>query len=177
MIDVSNIYNIKKEDRVFIDTNILIFLFSPSSIIKSSNHQIQKYSAVFTKLVENKCDLYVNSHVVSEFINRCLRDDFKSNFNISGDKDYKKDYRGSPEYNKTIKIVLKQLKKFMATTKHINDDFESFDISKAYDATNESDFNDLIIADTINKNNLKLLTDDNDFKISLGINIDWYLSK
>lgn len=177
MIDVSNIYNIKKEDKVFVDTNILIFLFSPSSIIKSSTYQIQKYSAVFTKLVENKCDLYVNSHVVSEFINRCLRDDFNNNFNINGDKDYKKDYRGSVEYNTTIKIVLKQLKKFMVTSKHINDDFESFDLSKAYDTTSESDFNDLIIADTVKKNNLKLLTDDNDFKTSLGIDINWYLSK
>ncbi|MDN5058238.1 type II toxin-antitoxin system VapC family toxin [Aliarcobacter butzleri] len=176
MIDVSNIYNIKKEDRVFVDTNILIFLFSPSSIIKSSTHQIQKYSAVFAKLLENKCDLYVNSHVVSEFINRCLRDDFNSNFNINGDKDYKKDYRGSIEYNTTIRIVLKQLKKFMATSKHINDDFESFDLSKAYDTTSESDFNDLIIADTVKKNNLKLLTDDNDFKTSMGIDINWYLS-
>lgn len=176
MIDVSNIYNIKKEDRVFVDTNILIFLFSPSSIIKSSTHQIQKYSAVFAKLLENKCDLYVNSHVVSEFINRCLRDDFNSNFNINGDKDYKKDYRGSVEYNTTIRIVLKQLKKFMATSKHINDDFESFDLSKAYDTTSESDFNDLIIADTVKKNNLKLLTDDNDFKTSMGIDINWYLS-
>ena len=65
----------------------------------------------------------------------------------------------------------------MATSKHINDDFESFDLSKAYDTTSESDFNDLIIADTVKKNNIKLLTDDNDFKTSLGIDINWYLSK
>lgn len=174
---MSNIYNIRKEDQVFIDTNILIFLFSPSSIIKSPTYQIKKYSAVFTKLIENKCNLYVNSHVVSEFINRCLRDDFNNNFNINMDKDYKKDYRGSNEYKKTIKIVLKQLKKFLSTTNHINDDFESFDITKAYETTVESDFNDLIIADTVKKNNLKLLTDDNDFKTSLGIEINWYLPK
>jgi len=174
MIDLSNIYRVNKEDRVFVDTNILIFLFSPSSIIKSQNYQIEKYSAVFTKLIEKKCILYVNSHVVSEFINRCLRDDFNNNFNINKDKDYKRDYRGSSEYEKTIKIVLKQLRKFLTKSKHINDNFESFDISKAYEATKESDFNDLIIADTVKKNNLKLLTDDNDFK-NLGIDIDWYL--
>ena len=176
MIDLSNIYKIKKEDKVFVDTNILIFLYSPSSIVKSYNHQVQKYSAVFTKLVENKCDLYVNSHVVSEFINRCLRGDFNSNFNINNDKDYKRDYRGSEEYHTTIKIILKQLKKFMATSKHINDNFESFDLSKAYETTSEGDFNDLIIADTVKKNNLKLLTDDSDFETSLGIDINWYLN-
>lgn len=177
MIDMSNIYNIRKEDQVFIDTNILIFLFSPSSIIKSPTYQIKKYSAVFTKLIENKCNLYVNSHVVSEFINRCLRDDFNNNFNINGDKNYKKDYRGSGDYEKTIKIVLKQLKKFLEKSNHINDNFELFDISKAYESTKESDFNDLIIADTVKKNNFKLLTDDTDFKTTLGIDINWYLSK
>lgn len=174
MIDVSEIYKIKSTDKVFVDTNILIFLFSPS-YVQSNHNQIEKYSAIFTSLVKNKCTLYVNSHVVSEFINRCLRIDFDNNYNINGDKNYKKDYRVSQEYLKTIQIVLKELKKFLKLANHINDDFVSFDISTAYTTTKESDFNDLIIADTVRKNNLKLLSDDGDFKNSLGIDIDWYL--
>lgn len=173
MIDVSNVYKVKSTDKVFIDTNILIFLFSPS-YVKSNHDQVDKYSAVFSKLIELKCDLYVNSHVVSEFINRCLRIDFDNNFNIDNDKKYKKDYRGSEDYLKTIKIVLKELKKFLKRVKHINDDFESFNISLAYESTKENDFNDLIIADTVQKNDLKLLTDDRDFK-DIGIETDWYL--
>lgn len=173
MIDLSKVYKIESTDKVFIDTNILIFLFSPS-YVKSTTDQVDKYSAIFAKLIENKCNLYINSHVVSEFINRCLRIDFENNFNINGDKKYKTDYRGSEEYLKTIKIVLKQLKKLLKSVSHINDDFESFDISSAYEATKENDFNDLIIADTVLKNDLKLLTDDKDFK-EIGIDIDWYL--
>lgn len=175
MIDLSNIYVVNENDKVFIDTNILIFLFSPS-YVNSSYDQVDKYSAVFSKLIANKCELYINSHVVSEFINRCLRIDFDNNFNINQDKNYKRDYRGSEEYLKTIKIVLKELKKFLKLANHINDDFVSFDISTAYESTKENDFNDLIIADTVKKNNLKLLSDDRDFK-EIGIDTDWYLSK
>ncbi len=173
MIDVSKIYKVSPSDKIFVDTNILIFLFSPS-YVRTNSDQVDKYSAVFSKLIEMKCDLYVNSHVVSEFINRCIRIDYDNNFNINHDKNYKSDYRGSDDYLKTIKIVLKELKKFLKLVKHINDDFESFDISAAYESTKENDFNDLIIADTVNKNNLKLLTDDKDFK-DIGINIDWYI--
>jgi len=174
MIDVSGIYKIKPTDQVFVDTNVLIFLFSPS-YVNSNRSQIEKYSAVFASLVKNKCSLYINSHVVSEFINRCLRIDFENNYNINNDKNYKKDYRGSIEYLKTIQIVLKELKKFLRLANHINDDFVSFDITTAYSSTRESDFNDLIIADTVKKNNLKLLSDDRDFKNFLGIDTDWYL--
>lgn len=149
-MDISGLYNINDSDKVFIDTNILIFLFSPS-YVHSKSSQISKYSAVFASLLEKKCDLYINSHVVSEFINRCLRIDFDNNFNKNKDKNYKEDYRGSSDYLTTIEIVLKELKKFLKLAKHINDDFVSFDISLAYKTTKESDFNDLLIAETVKK--------------------------
>lgn len=174
MINMSDMYKISQSDKVFIDTNILIFLFSPS-YVNSKQDQVNKYSAVLTSLVEKKCDLYINSHVVSEFINRCLRIDFDNNFNINKDKNYKRHYRNSAEYVTTIRMVLKELKKFLKLSHHINDDFESFDISNAYKTTKESDFNDLLIADTVKKNELKLLSDDADFKDFLGIDTDWYL--
>jgi len=173
-MNINNLYKIDSRDKVFIDTNILIFLFSPS-FVNSHRYQVDKYSAVFSLLVENKCVLYINSHVISEFINRCLRIDFDNNFNSEKNKNYKKDYRNSAEYLKTIQIVLKQLKKFLKLAKHINDDFESFDITNAYNTTKESDFNDLIIADTVRSNNLKLFSDDRDFQNNLGIDTDWYL--
>lgn len=173
MIDMSKAYKISADDQVFIDTNILIFLFSPS-FVNSKKYQVNKYSAIFEKLIEKKCNLYINQTVVSEFINKCLRLDFAINYNKDGSKDYKQDYRPSPEYQATLKIVLKELKKVLRFTKAVNDDFESFDIINQLTCNIESDFNDLIIADTVQKKNFKLLSDDGDFK-QLGINIDWYL--
>lgn len=173
MIDMSSTYKISAEDQVFVDTNILIFLFSPS-FVNSNKFQVKKYSMIFQTMVEKKCNLYINEVVISEFINKCMRLDFAHNFNTDGSKDYKRDYRPSPEYKATLKIVLKELKKVLFLTKSVNDDFESFDIIDKLTSNMESDFNDLIIADTVQKKDFKLLSDDGDFK-QLGINTDWYI--
>lgn len=174
MIELSDVYKINASDKVFIDTNILIFLFSPS-FVSSKRFQVDKYSSIVEKLVEKQCTLYINSLVIAEFINRCLRLDFEKNFNKDGDKNYKKDYRPSPEYQETLKLVLKELKKFLKISTQINDYFESFDVLDTCNRYLESDFNDLIIADTVKKNDLKLLSDDGDFKNTLGIDTEWYL--
>jgi len=50
------------------------------------------------------------------------------------------------------------------TVQPVIDNFEAFDIFEAY-----SDFNDLIIAHTVPERGLRLLSDDGDFKNSLGI--------
>ena len=175
MIDVGSLYKIEADDKVFIDTNILIFLFAPS-FVNSHQYQINKYSEIFKKLVSSKCELYVNELVISEFVNRCMRIDFERNFNSNGDKDYKKDYRTSVAFDTTMKIVLKQLNKFLSLAKQVDDDFINFNVISSITANIKSDFNDLVIADTVNKKSLKLLTDDGDFKNDLGINTEWYLT-
>jgi predicted nucleic acid-binding protein len=58
----------------------------------------------------------------------------------------------------------------------IGDDFDDFDVLDWYkkDTNNDLDFNDLHIAFIVDKNNLKLLTNDSDFG-NFGINTNWYL--
>ena len=58
-IDFSSTYKISSEDRVFIDTNILIFLFSPD-FVSSKEYQIDRYSKVFEMLVQNGCNMFKN---------------------------------------------------------------------------------------------------------------------
>ena len=58
-IDFSSTYKISSEDRVFIDTNILIFLFSPD-FVSSKEYQIDRYSKVFEMLVQNGYKLSCN---------------------------------------------------------------------------------------------------------------------
>ena len=58
-IDFSSTYKISSEDRVFIDTNILIFLFSPD-FVSSKEYQIDRYSKVFEMLVQNVYKLSCN---------------------------------------------------------------------------------------------------------------------
>lgn len=175
MINMDNLHKITSEDKVFVDTNILIFLFSPS-FVNSHHYQVEKYSSLYGKLLNVGSELYVNELVISEFINRCMRIDFERNFNQNGNKDYKTDYRISSEYDKTLRIVLKQVKKILKNVKQIDNNFKTFDIVGSVSSNLKTDFNDLIIADTVRKNSLKLLSNDRDFKKDLGINTDWYLA-
>lgn len=175
-IDFSSMYKIVKDDKVFIDTNILIFLFSPD-FVSSREYQVDKYSNIYAKLIENQCKLYINSHVVSEFINKCLRIDFNKNFqNEERTKEFKKDYRGSSQYKETLSTILHELNKFMSlNVSQIDDDFSNFDINREYIENDNSDFNDLIIARNVINNNLKLLSDDADFFSYKEIDTSWYL--
>lgn len=166
-MNISDLIKVDPEEKVFLDTNILIFLFSPS-FVTSASWQIDKYSQIFAKLVENKNEMYINSLVVSEFINRCLRIDFDKNYN-NDNKDFKRDYRQSSEYEQTLKVILNELKKILALTITIDDDFSSFNVISEFKNNSQLDFNDLIIARTVINNGFSLLSDDQDFDHYEGI--------
>ncbi len=177
-IDFSDIYSIKSDDKVFIDTNILIFLFSPD-FVSSKEYQVDKYSKIYELLLHNNCKLYINSHVISEFINKCLRIDFDRHIQDEHKtKTFKDDYRGTQRYKDTLKTLLKELKKFLAlNVTQLDDKFSDFDILEEYKKNSTSDFNDLIIAKNVIDNDLHLLSDDGDFSNYKQINTKWYLTK
>lgn len=173
-MDFSAMYRIDKEDRVFIDTNILIFLFSPD-FVSSHEYQVDKYSKILELLLMNNNELYINSLVISEYINRCLRIDFEKNFQDKNrTKDFKRDYRDSERYTQTLRLIKKSLKKFLKqNVKQINDGFEEIDILEELNHLDKLDFNDLMIVKSIETYGLKLLSDDGDFRGR--VDIDWYL--
>jgi predicted nucleic acid-binding protein len=164
-------FKIKKVEnkKIIIDTNIWLFLFAPSFIPpKEDQNKIDKYDKIFNELVKNNTFLF-NSLIVSEFINRCLRIDFHSREEFKG-KDFKKDYRNSPEYNEAITLTLSQVKKIYKIAQPINDNFDKYEIKEFKD---NLDFNDSIILFQCLQNNLLLLTDDKDFKDY--IDIYWWM--
>lgn len=167
-------YKIDKDEKVFIDTNILIFLFSPE-FVSSREYQVDKYSKILELLIINNNELYINSLVISEFINRCLRIDFEKNFQDKNrTKDFKKEYRDSTTYIQTLRIIKREIKKFLKlNVKQIHDNFDKVDILEELDSLDKLDFNDLMIVKSIETYGLKLLSDDGDFKGLLDV--DWYL--
>jgi len=173
MIDVSSLYNISKNEKVFIDTNILIYLFSPD-FVSSDEKYIEQYSKILDILLQNDAKLYISSVVVSEFINRILRIDYEKNKDVY--PNFKQDYRKSEKYKETLRLILKELKKILKISNKINDAFDDFDLLLWYqrDTNQNLDFNDLQIAFIVENNNLKLLSNDSDFD-NFGINTKWYL--
>jgi len=173
MIDVSSLYKISETDKVFIDANILIYLFSPDFVSSKERH-IEQYSKILEILLQKNAQLYISSIVISEFINRVLRIDYEKNKDTY--PDYKRDYRKSEEYKETLKLVLKELKKILKISCQINDEFSEFDILNWHQKDNNQDldFNDLHIAFIVKKNDFKLLSNDMDFE-NFGINTKWYM--
>ena len=160
-MDMSSIHKFDKNSKVLIDTNILLFVFYP---LNTNQNKVSKYSVVLEKLRENSSQLFVSSLVISEFINRWLRMDFEKNFlDDERTKEFKKDYRVSDTYKKTINLILKTIKKIYKNynIKNIDDSYVNFNILDKYKNI-YIDFNDLILIHIAERNNLKILTDDKD---------------
>lgn len=169
-MDISSLYNFNKNTKVLIDTNILIFVFYPLS---TNSIKVNQYTNILEKLRENNSKLYMTSTVISEFINRWLRLDFEKNFqNEERSKEFKKDYRISQNYEKTIKQILKIIQKIYKNynIENIEDGFSNFDIINKYKNI-DIDFSDLLILHVAEENNLKILTDDKDLKAINNITI------
>jgi predicted nucleic acid-binding protein len=166
-------FKIKKiEDKnIIIDTNIWLFLFAPSFIpTKKNQNKIDMYDLIFNSLLEKNNFLF-NSLIISEFINRCLRLDFNLREEFK-EKDFKKDYRNSPQYKKALKSTLDQVEKIYKIAKPLNDDFNKYTLNEFKE---NLDFNDSIILFQCLEKNLLLLTDDKDFKSY--IDFYWWVDK
>jgi len=163
-MNFAKLYNISSNDKILIDTNILIYIFCPLYSQKFES-KIDTYSTILQEIQKQNSKILLSSIVVSEFINRWLRLDFDKNIqDKEHSKNFKKDYRGTDRYNRVLKQILKQIEKLYVNynIENINDSFDKFDIISSYEDKN-NDFNDLLLAYISSSNNLKILTDDNDF--------------
>lgn len=155
---------INSRDNIFIDTNVLIFILYPTNL---PNKHFQ-YIGIISTLQQQQCQMFINSLVVSEFINVILRLDFNilRQQNSQVYRNFKRDYRNTQNYSDTLQFAITELDKFckMYNVVHINDDFDKVNITSLYANGYEFDFNDLIIAESVRSNGFKLLTDDRDFQ-------------
>ncbi len=160
---------INNGDKIFIDTNVLMFVLYPTNNQQKSLRYIRKLST----LQQWQCQMYINSLVVSEFINVILRLDFNQlkQQDPQTYSNFKRDYRNTQNYNDTLQFAITELDKFckIYDIKHINDGFDEINIVSLYTNGYNFDFNDLIIAENVCSNGFKLLTDDRDFQ---SLNVD-----
>lgn len=142
--------------KVFIDANVLIYLFWPTGSYDCE----QKYARVFSYLLKQSYELYVDFLVISETINRVLRNEYKR-LNPS---DSFKNFRNSPIGNQAlndIHIILKnQVLPYIGV---IGKNFTKSEIESLL-VVNELDFVDKSIVVICKENSLVLLTNDRDFK-------------
>ena len=154
-------YKPQKRDFFLLDTNILIKLFYPI-VFDDRNKPYEDY---YKKLLSSKCTLVLTSIQASEFINRCIR--IQHNIYITEHpkaSDFKKHYRITDNYAKSMKAILEILKSNILNKFTIaDDDFSKIDLNQIINYNFSFDFNDAFLASYAKLHNYILLTDDKDF--------------
>jgi predicted nucleic acid-binding protein len=150
------------ERDVFIDANVLIYLFWPTGQHTFENN----YAQVFRNLINQGNNLFIDFLVISEVVNRIIRIEHKK---INPNQKFK-DFRNSRDGKSVLSdifIIVKNdiLNHFTMIGKAFNkNEIENFL------TVDELDIIDKAIVAICIENNLVLLTNDSDFKNS-GIDI------
>lgn len=161
---LNQINQLSKKD-IFVDANVLIYLFWPTGSKKSEEFE-KNYATVFNILMKQNNKLYISFLVVSEIINVVSRLEHKK-YNESNNCsiNYKvfRDSQNGKDVLDDIYTIVKDdiLTRFEVVDKEFNkEEIERFLVVE------DIDINDKAILEVCKENNMILLTNDSDFKNS-----------
>jgi hypothetical protein len=155
-------HKITSRDCFMFDTNVWILLFHPLGNQNQKDQTI--YSDFFKSLLSAKSTIVINSLLLSEYVNACLKMDFKQWAKKQGrGVDYKRDYCKSEQYKITYQIVKANCFKIEKFVEKFPDDFHKFKLSDIEDKWGLADFNDCYFYWLSKSKNFFLVTNDSDF--------------
>lgn len=164
ILDIST-YSPKQSDSFFFDNNIWIYLLYPLS--KHDEKQQKIYSRFLNQVLSANSTIFINSIVLSEFINLCLRFDYnqwkKNPENISNGNDFKRNYLGSSNYKEEVENITTIVGKIIDLTEKYPDNFTSINLSSVLNNLNFIDFNDSYFIELFKGKDVKIVTHDADF--------------
>lgn len=167
MVSVFNVktYEPKPSDKFLFDTNILIFLYnSLNPDLDRDETKTKLYSDFMSKIINAKATIYLTSLNLAEFVNVLLTREYNIKKQIFGDTySRKKDFRASEDYKYAISQIKPIVNNILKIFEKINDSFEELLIDEMVNNL-KIDFNDEYYNYFCNFNNIKLLTDDLDYK-------------
>jgi predicted nucleic acid-binding protein len=150
--DVSQLQN----RAVFVDANVLIYLFWPTG----SNNWENTYASVYGRLVRQQNKLVIDFLIISEVVNRVIRTEAKKQGIINYTKQFRDSLAGRQVLSDIYLIVKNQILSQFDVTGNI---FSKTDILNCL-TVDSLDFLDKGILKTCRDNNFVLLTNDKDFK-------------
>ncbi|CZG78761.1 PIN domain-containing protein [Legionella pneumophila serogroup 1] len=151
-------YTFKSSDQLLLDTNIWLLLYGPIP----SNPRVRIYSQAFKKILEAKCQIFIDALIVSEFINRYAR----IQQGVIAPEIKFKAFRNSKAFKEIACSIADDTSRVLDYCRQIDSGFETIDMSNLLQEYREgdSDFNDQIVSALCSNKKLILLTDDGDFK-------------
>ncbi|MDR2692455.1 MAG: PIN domain-containing protein [Dysgonamonadaceae bacterium] len=157
---IREISQLHKRD-VFVDTNVLIYLFWPIGDPKWENI----YASVYAKLLKQHNSLYVDFLVISEVVNRAFKTVYEKQ-KISGNTLNYKQFRNSEEGQVVLSEVYIIVEhQILQQFDVIGNTFSKTDILRCL-TVDSLDFMDKGILKICQDNGFVLLTNDKDFKDS-----------
>ena len=157
-------YTFTDQDVLLFDTNIWFFIYGPQ---KPKDSKVSIYSNALKHILAANSQIYIDTLIISEFINTYSRREFQIIQEIKN-KPYTdfKSFRKSKDFTDISKKISETVKQILKNCRLTKIEFELDDMVRLLTeyAIGNSDFNDQIIVDICRKNKLKLVTDDGDFK-------------
>lgn len=152
-----------KNDKIVLDTNILIKLFAPFGMVK----EVEKYTNLLIRIQKSHAELLISSIQLSEFINRCIRfqyEIYRKNNEVGDSFEFKKDYRNTSDYKESMNTILDIVKHdIIPRFSMVDDRFSEMREEDIFTYLFAYDFNDALIVEFANLYEADLVTDDSDF--------------
>lgn len=163
---VDEMHLVDKKYEYIVDTNILLYLYGDETS-STENKRIKALSSKFNNALNMGCNMYVPAMVIGEFINRFHKLRFEQIMRKQKNNklNYKKDYRNTKQYIDNNKFIITTIREtILDRCKLISDDFSASNIDKIFAENECQEFNDNLLIDIANRNNLYLISADIDTK-------------
>ena len=161
VIDIRR-YSFRPDDRLFLDSNIWLSVCGPVAFV---DWRTEVYSAALRDIEIEKCQVFIDVLVFSEYINRFSRFEYEQ-LNPAVKPTKYRDFRDSTSYVPVAEEIAANARKILRRSTCCDSGFDSIDIHKLLSEyeTGSSDFNDQIIIELCKAKDLKLVTHDGDFR-------------
>ena len=153
-------YSFSDSDTIMVDANIWLYLYGPGA--PPMSWTASTYSGVFARILASDSKLFLDTLVLSEFINRYARLEMKR---LQPAQNNYKAFRSSPDYPPVAKAIesgVKQILTVCQPARHPFDEWGLNDLLTEFGA-NTYDWNDQLIAENCKKQGFSLLANDGDF--------------
>lgn len=157
-------YDYRKDEKYFLDTNVLIFIHGPTY---TDDHRARVYSNSLKKIQFQKSEIFIDLHTISEFVNRFSRIEYQRKCESirENQRPEFKEYRNSTDYKQVAQEIAMILRSILKYCQICNAEITKKDIIEFITDFEKGgyDFTDQIIHEICRKNDLVLISDDSDW--------------
>ena len=163
-------YRFTGDERVFIDTSVLLFLFGPRRTREQPGAAL--YQDAFKRILAAGCTILINPMTISEFIRLYIARAFDDTELKKKLKNIK-NLRASAEFVAMAEQIARDVARILRRAEVVGDNWSGADIMEIMEefARGKSDFNDQVITKIGITRNAIIITHDRDFNQIKGITI------